>query len=70
MESSVHFIKDRDSGISIQDISEEMIYLSVSGWVNFAANTSAFKNDVLLVLYKKFEAAGLKFYSVIPPKGN
>lgn len=70
MESSVHFIKDRDSGISIQDISEEMIYLSVSGWVNFAANTSAFKNDILLVLYKKFESAGLKFYSVIPPKGN
>lgn len=70
MESSVHFIKDRDSGISIQDISEEMIYLSVSGWVNFAANASSFKNDVLLVLYKRFEAEGLKFYSVIPPKGN
>ncbi len=68
MESSDHFIKDRDSGISIQDISAEMIYLSVSGWVNFAANASAFKNDVLLVLYKKFEAEGLKFYSVIPPK--
>lgn len=68
MESSAHFIKDRDSGISIQDISEEMIYLSVSGWVNSTGNTSAFKNDVLLILYKKFEAEGLKFYSVVPPK--
>jgi len=68
MMSSPHYIQDRDSGISIQDISAEMIYLSVYCWVNFAANASAFKNDVLLVLYKKFEAEGLKFYSVIPPK--
>jgi small-conductance mechanosensitive channel len=68
MMSSPHYIQDRDSGISIQDISAEMIYLSVYCWVNAAANASSLKNDVLLVLYKKFEAEGLKFYSVIPPK--
>ncbi|WP_373564943.1 hypothetical protein [Sphingobacterium sp. E70] len=68
MAASPHFVKERDSGISVQDISEEMIYLSVSCWVNFAANTSSFKNDVLIILYKQFEEKGLKFYSVLPPK--
>src|SRR5690606_21389935 len=37
MTASPYFVKERDSGISVQDISEEMIYLSVSCWVNFAA---------------------------------
>lgn len=68
MAASPHFVKERDSGISVQDISEEMIYLSVSCWVNFAANASSFKNDVLIILYKQFEEKGLKFYSVLPPK--
>jgi len=66
--ASPHFVKERDSGISVQDISEEMIYLSVFCWVNFAANASSLKNDVLVVLYKQFEEKGLKFYSVLPPK--
>lgn len=70
MASSPHFVQDRDSGISVQDISEEMIYLSVSCWVNFAANVSSFKNDVLITLYKKFETEGLKFYSVLTPKSS
>ncbi|MDR2271713.1 MAG: mechanosensitive ion channel [Sphingobacterium sp.] len=70
MAKSTHFVKERDSGISVQDISEEMIYLSVSCWVNFAANASSFKNDVLIILYKQFEEKGLKFYSVLPPKSN
>lgn len=68
MMASPYYIQERDSGISIQDISAEMIYLSVYCWVNAAGNASSLKNDVLLVLYKKFEAEGLKFYSVIPPK--
>ncbi|OOG18661.1 mechanosensitive ion channel protein [Sphingobacterium sp. CZ-UAM] len=68
MATSPHFVKERDSGISVQDISEEMIYLSVFCWVNFAANASSFKNDVLIILYKQFEEKGLKFYSVLPPK--
>ncbi|MND78301.1 putative MscS family protein.1 precursor [compost metagenome] len=66
--ASPHFVKERDSGISVQEISEEMIYLSVFCWVNFAANASSLKNDVLVVLYKQFEEKGLKFYSVLPPK--
>jgi len=66
--ASPHFVKERDSGISVQDISEEMIYLSVFCWVNFAAKASSLKNDVLVVLYKQFEEKGLKFYSVLPPK--
>jgi len=70
MAASPHFVNDRESGISVQDISEDMIYLSVSCWVNFAANVSAFKNDLLIILYKQFEEAGLKFYSVLPPKSS
>lgn len=70
MTASPYFVKERDSGISVQDISEEMIYLSVSCWVNFAANASSFKNDVLIILYKQFEEKGLKFYSILSPKNN
>ncbi|MNI71253.1 Small-conductance mechanosensitive channel [compost metagenome] len=70
MTASPYFVKERDSGISVQDISEEMIYLSVSCWVNFAANVSSFKNDVLIILYKQFEEKGLKFYSILSPKNN
>jgi potassium-dependent mechanosensitive channel len=66
MAMSPYFVQERESGISVQDISEDMIYLSVSCWVDFAANVSSFKNDLLIILYKQFEEAGLKFYSVIP----
>ena len=70
MAKSPYFVKERESGISVQDISEEMIYLSVFCWVDFAANASSLKNDVLIVLYKQFEGEGLKFFSVLPPKIN
>jgi hypothetical protein len=53
-------------GISVQDISEEMIYLSISCWIDNPGNSGGFKNDVLIALNDRFNTEGLKFYSVAP----
>lgn len=53
-------------GISVQDISEEMIYLSISCWIDNSGNSGDFKNDVLIELNNRFKKEGLKFYSIAP----
>lgn len=53
-------------GISVQDISEDMIYLSISCWINNSSNGGGFKNDVLIELNNRFKKEGLKFYSIAP----
>lgn len=53
-------------GISVQDISEEMIYLSISCWIDNSGNSGGFKNDVLIELNNRFKNEELKFYSIAP----
>lgn len=53
-------------GISVQDISEEMIYLSISCWIDNSGNSGGFKNDVLIELNNRFKKEELKFYSIAP----
>lgn len=65
-ESSSYFVKNLDVSVSVQDISADMVYLSITAWVNYAANAGSFKSEVFLNLYKKFEEEKLKFYSVAP----
>ena len=67
-ETCPHYLKHLGTSISVQDVSADMVYLSVSAWVNSASNAGSFKSDVFLILYKKFEAEELKFYSVAPTK--
>ncbi|MNT97596.1 hypothetical protein D3C72_2399520 [compost metagenome] len=54
-------------GISVQDISEEMIYLSIGCWIDNPANGGDFKNDVLIELNNRFKNEGLKFFSIVTP---
>lgn len=67
-ETNTNYLKNLGLSISVQDVSEDMVYLSVVGWVDSASNTGGFKSDVFLNLYKKFETENLKFYSVAPTK--
>ncbi|NGM72227.1 mechanosensitive ion channel family protein [Sphingobacterium sp. SGL-16] len=67
-ETNPNYLDNLGVSISVQDVSDDMVYLSVVGWVNSASNTGGFKSDVFLHLYKKFEAENLKFYSVAPTK--
>ena len=67
-ESSAYFLPNLGISVSVQDVSDDMVYLSVVAWVNYASNAGSFKSDVFLNLYKKFEAENLKFYSVAPTK--
>lgn len=65
---SKHYLKNLGISISVQDVSSDMIYLSIVAWVDAAGNAGSFKSDVFLILYKRFEEAELKFYSVAPTK--
>ena len=67
-ETSQHYLKDLGLAISVQDVSSDMIYLSVTAWVDTSGNAGSFKSDVFLYLYQRFEEAELKFYSVAPTK--
>ena len=67
-ETSEYYLPNFGVSISVQDVSADMVYLSVVAWVNFASNAGSFKSDVFLKLYKKFESENLKFYSVAPAK--
>ncbi|TCV12870.1 mechanosensitive ion channel-like protein [Sphingobacterium alimentarium] len=62
--ASKYYLKNMGLKTSVKDISADTIHLNVLAWVNYASNADAFKSDVLLQLYKKFDADGLKFQSV------
>jgi len=68
MEGSAYCLKDLGTNVSVQDVSEDMVYLNLGCWINAAANAGPFRNDVLKTLYHKFEAEQLHFYSVSSPK--
>ncbi|WP_447766920.1 mechanosensitive ion channel family protein [Sphingobacterium faecium] len=64
---SSHSKPEMGVGISVQDISEEMIYLSIGCWIDNPANGGDFKNDVLIELNNRFKNEGLKFFSIVTP---
>ncbi|EFK56905.1 mechanosensitive ion channel [Sphingobacterium spiritivorum] len=68
MESSPYCLRDLGTNVSVQDVSEDMIYLNLGCWINAAANAGPFRNDVLKALYQKFEEQKLNFYSVSTAK--
>ncbi len=68
MESSIYCLKHLGTNVSVQDVSEDMVYLNLGCWINAAANAGPFRNDVLKALYQKFEAEQLNFYSISSPK--
>ena len=64
VENSKYSKPELGTGISVQDISEGMIYLSISCWIDNSGNAGGFKNDVLIELDDCFKKEGLKFFSI------
>lgn len=63
-ESSKYFLKNMGITIRVKDIGADNMHLNIVAWINYASNADAFKSDVFLALYKKFDAENLKFQSV------
>lgn len=63
-ESSTYFMKNLGITTQIKDVGADNMHLNVVAWVNYASNAEAFKSDVFLRLYKKFDAENLKFQSL------
>ncbi|UIR56817.1 mechanosensitive ion channel [Sphingobacterium sp. SRCM116780] len=68
IEKSTYSVAELGATISVQDISEEMIYLNIGCWITNSTNSGGFKSDVLIALDIRFKREGLKFFSIIPPK--
>jgi len=57
---------DMDVSITVQDISAEMYYLSVTCWIKKVGESAGLKSELFLYLSQKLEAEGLKFFSIAP----